>query len=209
MGNDIDALMAEQISYYRARAREYDRAYAGTEIRELLSVTAELPIAGDTLELACGTGQWTQALAAQSRSVLAVDASPEPLELARLRVSSDNVQFSQADIFTWLPTRRYDTVFFAFWLSHVPPEWFAKFWNVVSSALAPHGTVIFVDEGPTRATHEEAATAVRRVDDGREFRIVKVFYDPATLTHDLAALGWSTEIRPHGSFLVGIAQRDD
>jgi demethylmenaquinone methyltransferase/2-methoxy-6-polyprenyl-1,4-benzoquinol methylase len=68
------------MAYYRARAPEYDRVYAEREdLRELLTVVDDLPIAGDVLELACGTGQWTGALATRARSVTAVDASPEVL----------------------------------------------------------------------------------------------------------------------------------
>jgi hypothetical protein len=29
----------------------------------------------------------------------------------------------------WRPDRRYDVVFFGFWLSHVPLERFAAFWG--------------------------------------------------------------------------------
>lgn len=209
MGTDIDALLAEQVSYYRARASEYDRAYANDELRSLLTITDDLPVTGDTVEFACGTGQWTQALAPRARSVTALDASPEPLEIARARISATNVHFEQADIFTWQPARCYDTVFFAFWLSHVPPERFTTFWATVAAALAPHGKAIFIDEGPARAHREEAAATVRRIDDGRQFRIVKVFYEPATLTEDLAALGWKTEVRLHGNFLIGIAEREN
>src|SRR6266511_3494592 len=31
-------------------------------------------------------------------------------------------RFIRADIFEWVPDRRYDVVFFGFWLSHVPPS---------------------------------------------------------------------------------------
>jgi trans-aconitate methyltransferase len=53
--------------------------------------------------------------------VTAVDAAPEMLALARQRVRDLPVEFVQADLFAWQPPRRYDTVFFAFWLTHVPP----------------------------------------------------------------------------------------
>ncbi|WP_223186547.1 class I SAM-dependent methyltransferase [Streptomyces sp. CBMA29] len=119
---DDDALVAEQMAYYRAQATAYDRPYAQyQELRDLLEVVDELPIAGDVLELACGTGQWTPRLAARARSVTAVDAAAEVLAIARTRTASSTVRFVEADVFAWQPPRRYDTVFFAFWLSHVPP----------------------------------------------------------------------------------------
>ncbi|MEV0174523.1 class I SAM-dependent methyltransferase [Streptomyces sp. NPDC050803] len=207
MAIDEDALLSEQVAYYRARAPEYDRVYAEREdLRELLAVTDDLPITGDVLELACGTGQWTGALAARARSVTAVDASPEVLAIARERTASPDIRFDRADLFHWRPPRRFDTVFFAFWLSHVPPARLGDFWDTVAAALAPHGTVVFVDEGPAGSIRDEVAAEVRRLEDGSQYRIVKVFHDPAELTAQLATLGWTADIRAQGEFIIGTAQ---
>lgn len=207
MAVDEDALLAEQIAYYRARAPEYDRVYTERrDLRDLLTVVDDLPIAGDVLELACGTGQWTGALAARARSVTAVDASPEVLGIARARTASAKVGFERVDVFKWQPQRRYDTVFFAFWLSHVPPSRLGDFWNTVAAALAPHGKAVFIDEGPSAAARAEVAAEVRRLDDGSEYRIVKVFHEPEELTGELTELGWSADIRTREEFIVGIAE---
>ncbi|WP_372343456.1 trans-aconitate 2-methyltransferase [Streptomyces sp. KL116D] len=216
MGADEDdGLLTEQMAYYRARAPEYDRPYAErSDLRELLGLVDAWPVGGDVLELACGTGQWTALLAARADSVTAVDASAEVLDIARARAGAPGVRFVQADLFTWRPPRRYDTVFFGFWLSHVPAARLADFWATVDAALAPGGTVVFVDDGPGEAVHEEllpggsGETALRRLDDGSAYRIVKVFHETEALTGRLAALGWSVRVRPAaGSFIVGIARR--
>jgi demethylmenaquinone methyltransferase/2-methoxy-6-polyprenyl-1,4-benzoquinol methylase len=210
---DDDALLAEQMAYYRVGAAEYDRPYAEREdLQELLAVVDDLPIAGDVLELACGTGQWTPLLAARAQSVTAVDAAAEVLALARARIASPTVQFLEADLFEWQPPRRYDIVFFAFWPSHVPPARLPGFWNTVAAALAPGGKAIFIDDGPAAAAEEEvlanlpAPAALRRLDDGSQYRIVKVFHDVRTLTDDLTALGWSVRIRSMGGNFIGIAE---
>jgi SAM-dependent methyltransferase len=119
MDDQVQALVAEQIAYYRAHAADYDVAYVGNDDWD--RCVEELPVAGDVLELACGTGHWTPLLAARARSVTAVDAAPEVLVLARQRARGLPVEFIQTDVFAWQPPRRYDTVFFAFWLTHVPP----------------------------------------------------------------------------------------
>ncbi|MFJ8510397.1 class I SAM-dependent methyltransferase [Streptomyces avermitilis] len=210
---DDDALLAEQMAYYRAGAAAYDRPYAEYEdLQRLLAVVDDLPIAGDVLELACGTGQWTPLLAARARSVTAVDAATEVLALARARTAFPTVEFLEADLFEWQPSRRYDTVFFALWLSHVPPMRLPGFWNTVAAALAPGGKAIFIDDGPAAAAYEEVLTdrptpaALRRLDDGSQYRIVKVFHDAQTLTDDLTALGWSVRIRPMAGNFIGIAE---
>jgi len=213
MSGDDDALMGEQIAYYRAGAAEYDRPYAEREeLQRLLTLVDDLPIAGDVLELACGTGQWTPLLAARARSVTALDAAVEVLAVARARTASPNVQFVQADVFEWQPPQRYDTAFFAFWLSHVPPARLPEFWNTVAAVLAPGGKAIFIDDGPAVAASEEVLAdgsvpaVLRRLDDGSRYRIVKVFHDAGTLAGDLTALGWSARVRSVDGSIVGIAE---
>ena len=213
MGCDEDALVTEQMAYYRARAPEYDKVYAErADMRELLNVADDLPIAGDVLELACGTGQWTRVLAERARSVTAVDAAEETLAVARTRTGPSGVRFVRADVFSWQPTRRYDTVFFAFWLSHVPPSRLPAFWDTVAAALAPGGRVVFIDDGPEVLADEQVLTGqpspavLRTVGAGDTYRIVKVFHDPATLTGTLAELGWSATVSRTGTFIIGVAE---
>jgi SAM-dependent methyltransferase len=211
MDDEVQALVAEQIAYYRAHAPDYDVAYPGQDWDECIE---ELPVAGDVLELACGTGHWTPLLAARARSVTALDAAPEVLDLARRRVRGLPVEFIQTDVFTWQPSRRFDTVFFAFWLTHVPPARFAAFWSMVGRALTPGGWVCFIDDRDQERANErfvtdQATPAVwRPLRDGTEHRVVKVYYTPGELAARLAELGWSAYIRETSPpLLVGTARR--
>jgi ubiquinone/menaquinone biosynthesis C-methylase UbiE len=213
MSSDDDVLLAEQTAYYRAAAAEYDRPYTEREeLRRLPAVVDELPVGEDVLELACGTGQWTARLADRARSVTAVDAAAEMLAIARARAPFPNVRFVQADLFKWRPSRRYDTVFFAFWLSHVPPPRLPEFWSTVAAMLKPGGEALFVDDGPAAAAGEDGVTdgpvptVRRRLDDGRQYRVVKVFHDARTLAGDLTALGWTVRVRTLEGSIVGIAE---
>jgi len=211
MDDDVQTLLAEQVTYYRAHAPDYDVAYLGKDWDHSID---ELPITGDVLELACGTGHWTRLLAARGRSVTAVDAAPEMLALARQRAKGLPVEFIQADVLAWQPPRRFDTVFFAFWLTHVPPVRFAAFWWMVAMALAPGGRVCFVDDSDQarageRFVSDQATPAVwRRLGDGSERRVVKVYYRPGALAARLAELGWSAEVHETSTpLLVGTARR--
>jgi SAM-dependent methyltransferase len=210
MDDDVNALVAEQVAYYRARAPDYDDAYLGKQWDQSID---NLPITGDVLELACGSGHWTPMLAARAHSVTAVDAAPEMLALARQRVGDLPVEFVEANLFDWWPPRRYDTVFFAFWLTHVPPALFAGFWSMVGAALAPGGWVCLLDssnreQGYERLLANQPTPAVwRRLGDGSEHRVVKVYYSPAELAARLAELGWSASIRETSiPLLVGTAR---
>ena len=218
-------LLASQLNYYRARASEYDawflrqgrydrgeahRAQWFAEVEVLASALADFAPRGDVLELACGTGWWTEQLVRYGDSLTAVDASPEVLELTQQRLPSAGVAYIEADLFEWRPERHFDTVFFSFWLSHVPPERFAEFWATVKSCLNPGGRVFFIDSSPAPEgtakdqllNGADATTVTRRLDDGRTFDIVKVFYEPARLEADLAALGWQSSVKQTDTFFV-------
>ncbi len=215
----VEILLVEQIAYYRAMADEYDAvadayevdAPANAELRRNL-VDGFRPV-GDVLELACGTGRWTQELIRHARSVTAVDASPEMLAINQRRLDDARVRYFHADIFGWQPDRIYDVVFFAFWLSHVPPQRFAEFWNVVASCVNDTGRVVFVDEDNRSRLDDPfqiGATpcARRALRDGREFEIVKMFWRAEDLEARLQALGWEIKVRRVGEmFLVGSGRR--
>ena len=91
-----------------------------------------LPHVEQVLELACGTGIWTQELVKVATQVTAVDASAEVIEINREKVKNltpGQVEYVQADLFAWETEREYDLVFFSFWLSHVPPEQLDVSWT--------------------------------------------------------------------------------
>ena len=77
------------VEYYSRRAREYESIYDKPERQaDLSTLRALIPslLAGrDILEVACGTGYWTQVIAPVARSVLATDLSPAVLEIAALK----------------------------------------------------------------------------------------------------------------------------
>ena len=95
-----------------------------------------------------------------------------------------------ADLFTWEPAEPYDLVFFAFWLSHVPPSRLDSWLATVLRAVRPGGSLVIVDEYAPTLEDEQIALddiyARRPLGDGRTFTIVKVFYDLADLQARLA-----------------------
>lgn len=161
------------------------------------------------LELACGTGLWTQRLAKSSRSVVALDASPEAIAINRQRVASPQVEYQVADIFAWTPARSFDVAFFSFWLSHVPPARFDAFWELVRRALRPGGLAFFIDSlleqtssAVDHALPDQSGVVRRKLNDGREFDIVKVFYHPPELEQRLVQMGWQGRVRSTGAFFL-------
>jgi len=233
--DETDAHLRSQIEYYRARSGEYDDwffrrgrydrgpEFNATWFRDVMAVSKAVDVwtpHGRVLDLAAGTGLWTEQLAARATSVTAVDASPEVLRINRDRMEASGhgsrVSYIEADLFTWAPEVLYDGIFFGFWLSHVPPKRFDSFWNTVRDWLAPGGTVFLVDSryDPTstardhRLEGEDATMVSRKLEDGREFRIFKLFYRASLLRERLAGLGWSADLKETDRyFLYGTVSR--
>jgi demethylmenaquinone methyltransferase/2-methoxy-6-polyprenyl-1,4-benzoquinol methylase len=212
-GDKPEKLLDEQVRYYRAVAAEYDDHAlpfpGGAELAEALDAFRPT---GSVLELACGPGTWTTQLLRHAAGVTAVDSSAEMLATAATRVGEERVRFVSADLFRWLPDRRYDVVFFGFWLSHVPPERFASFWSLVAKCLKPEGRVFFVDDGYRTVDEliegEQSSTIQRRLTDGTPYRIVKVPYRPADLERQLERIGWRIRVHPTaGPFFWGAGRR--
>jgi 2-polyprenyl-3-methyl-5-hydroxy-6-metoxy-1,4-benzoquinol methylase len=206
-----DGILDEQLTYYRERAPEYDewflrqgryrRSEADAiawrrEVDEVRGWLASLELRDlDVLELASGTGLWTEQLLASGASVTAVDAAPEMLAQLTARVDATRLRCIQADLFDWSPDRRYDAVVSCFFMSHVPDERFDAFLGLVHRSLVPGGRVFLLDglREPTSAAKDHvlpddgSQTMRRRLNDGREFTIVKRFRGDAELTSSCAA----------------------
>lgn len=212
-GESVEELLDAQVLYYRAVAGEYeDHALplpGGSELAEALDAFRPT---GSVLELACGPGTWTTQLLHHAADVTAVDASAEMLAIASTRVGKERVRFVSADLFHWQPDRRYDVVFFGFWLSHVPPERFTSFWSLVAACLKPDGRVFFVDDGYRTVEElvegEQSSTIRRRLMNGTPYRIVKVPYRPADLEQQLERIGWRIKVHStSGPFFWGAGSR--
>ena len=210
----LEQLLAEQVAYYRALAAEYSDHFLdfpGGE--EVVAALEAFRPTGDVLELACGPGTWTPALLRHAATVTAVDAAPEMLAIASARIDDERLRFIEADVFSWRPDRRYDVVFFGFWLSHVPLERFESFWSLVGDCLGPNGRVFFIDDGyrtPEELIEgEHSSTIQRRLNDGTAFRAVKVPVTPSGLEARLSLLGWRISVMPtSGPFFWGSGTAD-
>jgi demethylmenaquinone methyltransferase/2-methoxy-6-polyprenyl-1,4-benzoquinol methylase len=205
-----DPRLADQIDYYRRRAPEYDATSYGhiPDIRGVVEGFLDrLGPSGRTLEIACGTGIWTEHLAPRVSSLLALDAAPEALALARRRVRA---HFVIADALALPVGARFDTIFFSAWMSHVPNDRFDEFWGQL---VRVGDRVLFVDEYDVRRPSERfvdgaADVAERSLEDGSTHRLVKVFWSPEDLLARLNRLGWEATVTTvdHG-WLIGSATR--
>ncbi|MCY4072810.1 MAG: class I SAM-dependent methyltransferase [Chloroflexi bacterium] len=217
-------LLQHQIDYYSARAPEYDQWFyrqgrydRGAAFKRQWESEAQIvreqllnaPRQKHILEMAPGTGIWTEQLIKIGDQVTALDASPEMIAINKAKLGSDRVSYIQADLFTWRAQRQYDLVFFGFWLSHVPGEELSTFLRAVYDALAPGGRLFFVDSQERESSHTRRETAdlggelqQRVLSDGRLYEIVKIYYDPAQLTATLRENGFEIEVLSTPNFFI-------
>lgn len=232
MSNPVpEQTLQEMMTYYQERASEYDEwfyrqgrydrgpesnAHWFVEVDEIFAAFDALRLEGDVLELAPGTGIWTERLVRTAETVTAVDASLEMIEINRARLAGKRVSYVQADLFSWRPERAYDAVFFGFWISHVPLERLDAFLMSVAVMLRPGGKVFFVDgrrEPTSTASNHQLPdqgnqVMVRKLNDGRAFEIVKNFYDPVELAARCARAGLAIDVRETATyFLYGSGTR--
>jgi len=214
--------------YYAARAGEYDDWYlrhgryshgAAADAAwnaDLDTATAwldALPISGEIVELAAGTGWWSPRLAAKGELWL-YDANAEPLAIAADRLQRHGLTGHVEVRDAWAaPDRRVDALFMGFWLSHVPRARLGQFLAICRQWLKPGGTLALID---SRLDPESSATnhprpendlSVRRLDDGRQFTIPKIYWAPEELARALTVAGFadvSIEQTPR-FFLLGHA----
>jgi demethylmenaquinone methyltransferase/2-methoxy-6-polyprenyl-1,4-benzoquinol methylase len=205
---------ADMLAYYEARAPEYDDWYLrrGRYARGPIHDAAwdaeldaagrwldGLPIHGEIVELAAGTGWWSPLLASKGELSL-YDAAGAPLDRARERLVAHGLRAHLHLRDAWAePDRQVDAVFTGFWLSHVPRDRLDAFLALVRRWLKAGGTFAFIDSllDPQSSAADHPAPAddvsVRRLDDGREFSIVKVYYGPAELEAALRRAGFDGE----------------
>ena len=174
-------------SYYAARASQYERIYAKPErqadLRRLESMIPVMFVRRNVLEIACGTGYWTQHLVRTAASILATDLTEETLDVARDKnLPSDRVRFVAADAFD-LPSTlgQFDAAFAGFWWSHVKLSELDAFLVSLRARLAPGSVVAFLDnlyvEGNSTPIARRDADGNtwqnRRLEDGSEHLVLK------------------------------------
>jgi len=188
--------------YYAARAPIYDEVYLRPERQaDLDELRRRIPgwFAGrSVLEVACGTGYWTQFIAPVCSRMTATDAVAEPLAFARLRPGVGRVAFVQADALA-LPESlgSFDAAFAGLWISHVPVERRREFLAGLHARLVPGARVVLIDNTEAQCErlpiveHDAAGNTYQRrmLPDGTTHRVLKNFFSEEELRSMIGGIG--------------------
>lgn len=162
------------ILYYNDRANEYDKVYLIPEeqpdLAKATTLFQKLFAHKTVLEIACGTGYWTEQIARSATTILATDINKSVIEIAKARNKSDNVSFKVADMYTLTDKTRYDALFGGFIWSHILRQDLDDFLYKIRSFLKPASTVAFIDSKQVIGGSHDSKTITKTDDLGNTYQ---------------------------------------
>lgn len=177
------------IEYYKKRAKEYEDIYKKPErqksILEYQDYIKELFQNRNVLELACGTGFWTETLTETAKTVLATDINKEVLTLAKQKIFKVcKPEFAILDYRNYKPNNEYNGIFIGLLASHLTKHEFLNLVETLIEKTKKPSLIFFMDnlfvEGestPISKTDKNGNTyQIRKLKDGTEYEIMKNFY---------------------------------
>ena len=201
-------ILEETKEYYRQRASQFadwhrhtgkydgglalDQSYLD-EAQILFDALEADCLRGNVLEIASGTGIWTEAVIKTASAVTALDSSEEMLERCKSRLGANpKIRYVVADFFDWSPDQRYDALTFSFMISHVPASKLDEFVLKLSRSLRHGGRTFFVDQQTQAMKYEEldqpgGEVAWRTLENGKRFQVFKHFYTPEEIQKSFLA----------------------
>lgn len=199
MGTTLEA-------YYRSRASEYDRFYQNPERQDdLARLRAWLIdyVRGRTiLEVAAGTGYWTEVAAPVCNAITATDSVTETLAIAAKRHLGANVDLLAADAYD-LPrfASAFDVGMANLWWSHVEKQRHQEFLSEFMGCLRRDASIVMIDqiyvEGicPQESRYDEWGNRyeLRKLQNGAIYEIVKNYPSDEELLNSFAQ--FSEDIR--------------
>jgi SAM-dependent methyltransferase len=180
--------------YYSKRASEYESIYYRDDpIRqsELDKIKDELKALFKNkavLEIACGTGYWTETIASVAREVTGFDTSSEVLEIAKSK--GIDAKFVLGDAYDLSAiVGDFDSSCANFWFSHIEKVNIPKFLTSLNKRFPPGSRIFMADNvyipglGGTLVEKPESPDTykLRELSDGSTYEIVKNYYTQDTL----------------------------
>ena len=161
-------------SYYNDRAKEYDKVYANpAEQDDLKTATAffqNIFAQKTVLEIACGTGYWTEQISKTAASVFATDINESVIAIAKAKQMNDNATFEVADMFSLNTAIKYQGIFGGFIWSHILLQDMEQFLYKLKKLIVANGTIAFIDSNQVEGTNHDKRRITRMDEHGNTFQ---------------------------------------
>jgi SAM-dependent methyltransferase len=186
------------VAYYKDRAAEYEKIYSKPERQDDLhraaTIVQDIFAHKQVLEIACGTGYWTERIAQRATSIFATDINEAVINVAKRKTyPNNNISFGLADIYNFPDQNKYESLFAGFIWSHILLQDLDKFLQTVNNLVAPGGTIVFMDNHfvagsnhPITNIDEQGNTfQTRKLEDGTEHLVLKNFPTEGLINYKL------------------------
>ncbi|OGH23591.1 MAG: hypothetical protein A3J69_02955 [Candidatus Levybacteria bacterium RIFCSPHIGHO2_02_FULL_42_12] len=182
--------------YYSKRASEYEKVYhredsnRQNELRKISKALQSAMSEKNVIELACGTGYWTQLLSRTAKSVYATDIVEEALEIAKTKKYVCPIQFSIEDAYRLsFSDGTFDGGLANFWFSHIPKSKINTFLKEFHRVLKKGSSVFITDNVLVKSIggklvkkpNDENTYKLRKLKDGEQFLVLKNYYSKENL----------------------------
>ncbi|NMM38981.1 MAG: methyltransferase domain-containing protein [Glaciimonas sp.] len=200
----MTTLHTELSAYYTSLATANqcgERVYAQPDRQDEFALLrerlAELVQGHKVLELACGSGYWTAAMAGAADFVLATDNNPLMLTAAQARdLPGRKVQLAQIDAFEVDFAEDYTACFAGFFWAHVKREQQTDLLARLRKITGKDGLLILIDDNyleadtaPVARTDAEGNTyQIETLADGERYEYVKNFPTDSALRKKFAGV---------------------
>jgi ubiquinone/menaquinone biosynthesis C-methylase UbiE len=141
---------SDLVAYYKDRAQEYEKIYLKperqTDLKKAAILLQSIFEQKSVLEIACGTGYWTEKIAIVAKNIVATDINAAVIAIAREKeYPNANVVFQVADFYNFVDDQKFETLFGGFIWSHIPLQDLNHFLTTVHEKVEKGGTVVFMD----------------------------------------------------------------
>jgi len=178
-------------SYYKERAPVYDRVYGYPErqadLRFLEAHIQEMFSGRRVLEIAAGTGYWTQFISRSAKSILATDREGAQIDelLKRSYQCPIDTRIQDAYHMDRLVDegKSFSGAFAGLWLSHVPKQRLKEFFTSLHQCLRPGARVILIDNSAVQCDRFPITSSdkngnsfqTRELESGSRHQVLKNF----------------------------------
>ena len=196
-------------TYYNDRAREYDKVYEIPDEQEDLLKSAVLFqnifANKSVLEIACGTGYWTEKISKTANSIFATDINEIVIDIARTRKFNSNVVFQVADMNCLSIDKKFDGLFGGFIWSHILLQDLDNFLLSLKDLLNENAKIAFIDSKQVEGTNHDRKRITRidqygntfqtrTLENGTTHEVLKNFPSKQFLTDKLLQISTEVEI---------------